>query len=137
MNGFPYHYAVMALLVLTYGVLAYAGKLPAVSSIQDLSNVINSKGGNILWLGGFTLIFFSAGMGLLYWSMNRVIEGKLTPDNAVLMMGISWITGSAFGGSFSSMLKVMSGENPTPRPGTTVTEKTAVVTSTTEPEVKP
>ena len=136
-NNFVYHDAVVALIVLSYLVLALRGKLPSVEAIQEFASVINSKGGNILWLGFFTLLFFSASVSMFYWAMNRIIEGKLTPDNAVLMMGLQFVTGVAFGGSFASMLKVMSGENPSLPPGTTITEKTASVTSTAASRIDP
>jgi hypothetical protein len=91
--------------------MQWHGKLPSVDSIQALAAVTNSKGGNILVLGTMSLIFFFTAMRLTYWCLDRMIDGKLTADNAVVMMGLTFVTGSAFGGSFSSMLKAMSGEN--------------------------
>ena len=122
MAGIPTYFWAVAIIVGFYALFLYLGKLPSIDSIQALANVVNTKGGNILALGMFSLVFFFTGLGLIYWSLNRMMEGKLTVDNAVLMMGLSWISGTAFGGAFSSMLKVMSGENPEPP----VTEKTVV-----------
>lgn len=114
--------------VIVYLVLAYRRLLPSVDSLQSLATVANTKGGNILVLLFLTLVFFFTGIGLIYWSLNRMVEGKLSADNAVLMMGLSFVLGTAFGGSFSSMLKVMSGEDPKPTPGTTTTSTTSVAT---------
>lgn len=99
------------LFVLLLTIMQWNGKLPSVDSIQALAAVTNSKGGNILVLGTMSLIFFFTAMRLTYWCLDRMIDGKLTADNAVVMMGLTFVTGSAFGGSFSSMLKAMSGEN--------------------------
>lgn len=114
--------------VLVYALLAYRRVLPSIGAVQDLANVVNTKGGNILVLFVLTLIFFFTGIGLIYWSLNRMLEGKLSADNAVLMMGLSWILGTAFGGSFSSMLKVMSGDDPKPPPGTSTISTASVAT---------
>ena len=86
------------------------GKLPSVNSIQSLAQVVNTKGGNILVLGAMSMVFFYAAIHLIYWTIERMMEGKLKPENAVIMMGLTFVTGTAFGGAFSSMLKAMSGE---------------------------
>lgn len=119
-------------LIIMYVVMSYRHTLPSIGAVQELANVVNTKGGNILVLLFLTLIFFFTGIGIIYWALNRMLEGKLSADNAVLMMGLSWILGTAFGGSFSSMLKVMSGEDPKPTPGTTTTSTTNVATVSTE-----
>lgn len=120
---------IIAVLAVLYLVMAYRHLLPSVISIQELANTVNTKGGNILVLLTLTLIFFFTGMGLIYWSLNRMNEGKLSADNAVLMMALSWILGTAFGGAFSSMLKVMSGENPVPPANTSTTTATSTTTT--------
>lgn len=124
--------------MIAYTVLAYRHALPAVSSVQELANVVNTKGGNILVLVALTMLFFFTGVGMVYWMLDRIQEGKLSVDNAVLMMGLSWVTGTAFGGAFSAMLKVMSGENPIPPAGTTTTSTTSVATvpTTSKAEVE-
>lgn len=110
MGTLPGYTIGLGVLILLYAFFQYTGKLPSIESVQALANVVNTKGGNILALAAFSLVFFFTGLGLIYWSLNRMMESKLTVDNAVLMMGLSWISGTAFGGAFSSMLKVMSGE---------------------------
>jgi hypothetical protein len=121
------------LLLLFYGAFALLKILPSTESVQEFASMLNSKGGNILILGAFSLFFFVTGMRMVYWCLEQNIEGKLNADNAVMMMGITFVTGSCFGGSFSSMLKVMSGDTPVP-PGNTSSTVTAVTTST---ETKP
>ncbi len=114
MGTLPYYQIGMALVIAVFCVLLWFQKLPSVESLQNLANTVNTKGGNILTLAFFTILFFFTGLGFAYWTLNRMIEGKLSADNAIVMTGMQWIMGAAFGGSFSSMLKVMSGENPEP-----------------------
>lgn len=91
-------------------IMQWKGKLPSTDSIQSIATTVNSKGGNILVLAGLSLIFFFTGMRFLYFLIAKIIDGKLTPDNAVAVTGINWVTGAAFGMAFSSLLKAMTGE---------------------------
>jgi len=136
-SSLPFHYGLLGMVILAFTLLALNGKLPSNSSIQEFATIINSKGGNILWLGFFSLIFFSSAIGLFYWSMNRIIEGKLKPEDAVLMMALQFVTGSAFGGAFASMLKVMSGENPPPVNGKTASGSVPMFTTSSTPAQPP
>ena len=130
------HYEVHAglfILLAFYAILAKAKLLPTTDAMQEFASMLNSKGGNILVLAALSLLFFETAVHMTYWCLDRMQAKTLTVDNAVMMMGLTFITGSCFGGAFSSMLKVMSGENPTPHNGSTSTITSA--TSTTE--VKP
>jgi hypothetical protein len=114
--------------------MQWHGKLPSVQSIAALASVTNSKGGNILVLAAFSTLFFFSAVKMIYWSIEKMIEGKLEPANAVVMMGLTFVTGSAFGGSFSSMLKAMSGEAVAPS-SEKVTQHT--ITDTVVPNPQP
>jgi hypothetical protein len=123
-------HAAPIILLIAYGLFAKFKILPTTEGVQDFASMLNSKGGNILILGTFSLFFFITGMRMVYWCLEQNIEGKLSADNAVMMMGITFVTGSCFGGSFSSMLKVMSGESP-------VTASTSTTTTSTGPQPDP
>lgn len=128
MHNYGVHVGLIVVIV-AYGILAKAKLLPSVDALQEFASMLNSKGGNILVLAGLSLLFFETAVHMTYWCLDRMNEGKLTVDNAVMMMGLTFITGSCFGGAFSSMLKVMSGENPTPHNGTTATTTTVATTT--------
>jgi hypothetical protein len=96
--------------MIVLGIMQWHGKLPSSRAVQDIAATVNSKGGNILVLTFLSLVFFFTGMRFLYFCIMMIIEGKLTPDNAVAVTGINWVTGAAFGMAFSSLLKAMTGE---------------------------
>lgn len=102
-------------LILLLGVMQWFCKLPSVKSFQDVTATVNSRGGNIIWLGFFSILFFIVSVWLFFWVMNKISEGKLTTDNAVMMMCLTWLTGGAFGSAFGAMLKTMTGEGSTSR----------------------
>ena len=97
--------------VLLFVILLWYKKLPAISSWHEFFNAVNSRGGNIVLLGILSIAFFRAAMQMFYWSMDKIVDGKLSADNAILLAGVTFVTGSAFGGAFSSMLKGMTGES--------------------------
>ena len=106
--------AALSVLV-TYLVLTWLEKLPPVSSVQALVAQANSRGGNIIVLGTLSMVFFHSSMKLFYNLMDRLQDGKITPDNAVALTAISFVSGTAFGGAFGALLKTMTGENSSSR----------------------
>jgi len=114
--------------------MQWFGKLPPIETIQQLATITNTKGGNIFILATMSIIFFFTAIRMTYWCLDRVAAKAFTADNAVLMLGLSFVTGTAFGGAFSSMLKAMSGEPPIGGSSTTVSStqpaRTTVTTST-------
>lgn len=131
MSTIPFYQLEAFALLVMFCTLMWFKKLPPVESLQNLATLVNTKGGNILVLAGFSLVFFFTSLGLIYWALNRMAEGKLSADNAVLMMALSWLLGTAFGGSFSSMLKVMTGEETQVPPPKTIEKKTETTTVST------
>lgn len=105
----------------TIVVMQWKGKLPQVKSVQDLATALNSRGGNILILGLFSAGFFIASLRFTYWIISRASDGKITVENSVAMAAFTWMTGSAFGGAFTSMVKAMTGENSAARASDTRT----------------
>ena len=128
MATFVSMFPVLAALIIVVA-CAYLKTYPSMDSLERLANLLNSKGGNILMLAFMSLFFFLIGVRFLYWTVERIIEGKLTADNAVVSLGVSWITGAAFGGAFSSMLKSMTGEATTTPTTQLKEEKTSTVTN--------
>jgi hypothetical protein len=98
-------------IVILWAYMQWHGKLPSPQSFQEIASVINSRGGNILVLGGFSILFFVTSIRFVYWVLGKQIEGKITIELALGTAAFSWLTGSAFGGAFTSMVKAMTGEN--------------------------
>lgn len=98
-------------LVILWAFMQWHGKMPSTQSIQDLASVINSRGGNIMVLAGFSILFFASSTRFVYWVLQKQVEGKITVELALGTAAFSWLTGSCFGGAFTSMVKAMTGEN--------------------------
>lgn len=111
-------------------VLLWHGKLPSVESIQGLATISATKGGNIIILMVMAFSFFFAGMRLIYYCLGLSVDGKITVDNAVMMLAISFVTGTAFGNVMGALLKTMTGENV--KMGDTVSSTLTVTTPPTE-----
>jgi len=94
---------------------------PEVHSMKMFVNLTNSRGGNILVCLFLTIYFFAASMRLFYHALDLIVNNKLDPTSAVLMMALQFVTGTAFGGAFGALLKTMSPdlETRTPLPGQT------------------
>jgi hypothetical protein len=97
---------------LTLGIVVWRKAWPDAQVIHDAIEMLNSKGGIILLLWLTSMMFFGAGIEMVYWGVNKMIEGKLTTDNALILSSFNFITGSAFGGAFGALLKTMTGEEP-------------------------
>lgn len=136
MNGFPYHYLAIALALGLYSLLLHFGKLPSMEAVQKFVTMLDTKGGNILVLVALALYFFHDAQVMYYIVIDKIKDGTITADNGIALNGLMFATG-AFSGVSGALLKVMSGADPKPSPGTTVTEKTVAATTTTEPEIKP
>jgi hypothetical protein len=93
------------------GIVVWRKAWPSAEVTRDLVALLNTKGGIILLLWITSLIFFAVGMKMVYWGVNRMLEGKLSTDNALILSAFNWITGSAFGGAFGALLKTMVGED--------------------------
>jgi hypothetical protein len=97
-------------LIAVYVFLSLRNKLPAVESIRRIVSALDDRGGNIVVLAIFSGWFFLAGMHAFYFALNLISQGKIDAKDAILMMFVTWLTGSAFGGSFGAMLKTLNGQ---------------------------
>jgi len=125
--------------LLVYAALLYFGKLPSMESTQKFVTMLDTKGGNILVLVALALYFFHDAQVMYYVVIDKIKDGTITADNGIALNGLMFATG-AFSGVSGALLKVMSGADPKPQPGTTVTEQTVAATTTNAsvtPEVKP
>lgn len=102
---------VLGVLLVLWAVLQWNNKLPSTKSIQELMSTLNSRGGNIMILTFLSWAFFKVGMALFYNILDRIADGRITPDNAVVATSIAFVTGTAFGGAFGALLKTMTGES--------------------------
>jgi hypothetical protein len=126
----------IALLIVLWAFMQWHQKLPSTESIQNLATVLATKGGNIMILTGMGFVFFFAGLRLIYYCLSLSIDGKVSTDNAVMMLAITFVTGTAFGGTQGALLKTMTGENV--KSGDTVSSTVTVTTPpSVPPEVKP
>ena len=119
----------IAVFLLIWLVLIYTKRAPSVSSIREFVDIFSDRGGVIVMLGALSIYFFISAMRLFYVAITLMGDNKLDPQNSIILMGIQFVTGTAFGGSFGAMLKTMNGQAPPPEPPPVVT---ATTTSTKE-----
>jgi hypothetical protein len=99
---------ILIFLLLAYILWRYG--MPSLEEWETLVRLLNTKGGIILLLWITSLIFFAVGMRMVYWGVNMMLDNKLSSDNALILSAFNWITGAAFGGAFSAMIKTMTGD---------------------------
>lgn len=107
---------------------------PEVRSVKYLISTLNDKGGHILILVVLTVMFFRAAMELLYFSLANIVDGKIDSQNALLVQGFQFVTGTAFGASIGALLTSMNASNERAGGkdrGETVSTVTAVSTTRT------
>jgi hypothetical protein len=101
-------YGVIALVVLVYLVLVFGNKMPGMAAFKDFVDAINTAGGHIFLLSLFSLYFFRTAMRFFLHVLGLSDE-VVTKQNAVIMTGIAFLTGTAFGGAWAALIKTMSG----------------------------
>lgn len=104
-------YVPIILFIAAWAFMQWHGKLPSTDSIQALATISATKGGNIIILLVMSLAFFYSGLRLIYYCLGQSIDGKVATDNAVMMLAITFVTGTAFGATLGALLKTMTGEN--------------------------
>jgi hypothetical protein len=123
-------YLIGGTLLTTLVAMQWLGKLPKADSIQSLLAALNSRGGNILILSAFSVYFFHHSIKLFYMLLDMVRQQQLTQDNAFALMGLQFVTSTAFGGFSGALLKTMTGESSKART-TDGVDGTTTSTSTT------
>jgi hypothetical protein len=115
---------IVFVLIALLAVMQWFGKLPSMKAIGDLAAILNSRGGNILVLGSMAVFFFMVAVRFTYYVMSLAVNGKIDMGDTLAMAAFTWITGSAFGGAFTSMVKAMTGED-VPKNGPTTPPTTS------------
>lgn len=105
------YWLVALALLLIWLLLQLSGKMPAVHSWHQFLESFNSRGGNILILGGLSMFFFVQSMRLFYQVIDMAKAGVIKQDNAFILMALQFTTSSAFGGAFGAMLKTMTSDS--------------------------
>lgn len=103
-------WAGLLFMLLLAGLFVYLTKRFEPRAIRELVSIVNTKGGNILLLAVMSLIFFISSMTFFYYSLSLIVNKQITPDNAILLMGVQFATSSAFGGSFGALIAILSGD---------------------------
>ena len=119
-------------LVLVYTFLKTINKLPAVESIRRLMSALDDRGGNIAVLVALTVWFFAQAIYMFYFAINMIGANKIDGKDAVLLMGLQFVTGVAFGGSFGALLKTLNGQVSTAPPNPNFVPDSNVRTTHTE-----
>lgn len=117
------------ILLIVIAVFLWFDRLPSLTSIHGLAEIANTKGGIILLLYAMSLMFFFVGIRFGYWVISGSHEGKITVENGLVMAMFGFLTGSAFGGAFSAMLKTMTGDSTIGTVSKELTEKTTVTSA--------
>lgn len=120
-----------------FALFLWRDKLPSIATVQQFVGIANGRGGNIVVLVGFSVWFFHTAMGFFYRTLEMIAAKQLDVQNAVLMMALQFVMGTAFGGAFAALLKTMTGSDSGAR-ATDVTAangKTHVATTLTQTTV--
>lgn len=98
-------------------ILIFTNRIPTLQTFRIAMRALNDRGGNILVLLILTGWFFHASLGLFYYAIEAMKHKELDDKSAVLLMGLQFVTGVAFGGVFGALLKTMTGSDSQGRGG--------------------
>lgn len=101
-------YAIWGTLIAVWMFMVYTKRLPSIETFKSFVDAINSAGGHILLLALFSIYFFKVSMQYIYHVLN-LPDDVVSKQNAIIMVGIGFVTGTAFGGSWAALLKTMTG----------------------------
>lgn len=105
------HNVELIVVIVGFLLLLLANRLPSAQGFSQFVGVMNSRGGNILILLGMVVYFTGKGIQLFYYALELIRYKQLTPDNAILLMGLTWITSQMGGGAMGALLKTMTGSD--------------------------
>jgi hypothetical protein len=123
-------YDVYALILLAFFALIVHQILkrvvfPSFETFSGTVALLNSKGGIIFVLLILWIISFGVSIAFGWW----IIVKGISPQNALVMVLISWLTGQAWGNANGALLKTMTGEEPA-KQGSSSSISTTTSTST-------
>lgn len=123
-------YGILAALLITYLLLVFTKNLPTMASFKDFTDTINTAGGHIVLLSLFSGWFFVTAMRFFLHVLG-LPDDVITKHDAIIMTGVGFLTGTAFGGAWGALIKTMSGgkaNGTTPPPTNGPDTLTATVT---------
>jgi len=129
------------LIFFTIVAMQWRHKLPEPWVLKQYLSAINDRGGNILVLSLMSAWFFAVSVRIFYYAFELLANKRLDPDNAILLMGVQFVSNSAFGMCFGALLKTMTGSDSMTRgtdgaPGSRVTSQTTTRTDVAIPPAK-
>ena len=123
---------VLVLFALVFFCVVIVRYKPSLESIHSIVEMANTKGGIIMILAAFSVLFFISGLHLSYWGIQLQQSHPNDPSAAQLNAVFNWISGGCFMGAFGAMIATMKGE-PVPSPSEQKTEEVKTTTVTTTP----
>jgi hypothetical protein len=90
-------------------VLMAAKRLPSPEGFDHFLGALNSKGGNIAILTLFTYISFVKASLMFYHLLDMVKANQLQQDNSFALMGLQFLTTSAFGLFAGALINTLTG----------------------------
>jgi hypothetical protein len=101
-------FGIFCIIIGVYLLLVFRNKMPNMSTFKDFVDAINTAGGHIVLLSVFSFYFFRTAMRFFLHVLGLPDE-VVTKNNAIIMTGIGFLTGTAFGGAWGALIKTMSG----------------------------
>lgn len=105
-------YSILLILIGVWLLLVWNRRAPSADSWRAFVNVFDSRGGNILILLAGTIYSFRAALRLFYHAIDLVVAGQLNRDDAILLMALTFVTGTVFGQFSGALMKTMHGTDP-------------------------
>jgi hypothetical protein len=104
----------LAIFLIVWMILFLTKRNPEMASVRIFMDMFSDRGPIIVILGAMSIYFFVSSMRLFYVAVDLMVQQKLDAQNAIVLMGIQFATGSAFGGAFGAMLTTMKANAPPP-----------------------
>jgi hypothetical protein len=101
---------VMAGCLVGVFVLAWGEKMPSTEALVKFLDALNTKGGNLLLLSGFTGFFAIISVRTFLYIIDLSVNGKMNQDNTFALQAIAWVTGGLTTGFMGALLKTMTGD---------------------------
>jgi hypothetical protein len=101
-------YLLIAALLVSYLVLAFAGKLPSMTAFKEFADIINSSGGNILLLTLLTVWSIKIAMQFFYHLLGLPAD-QFDKANSIITAGITYVQGGLSGMFIGALLKTLTG----------------------------
>lgn len=112
-GGGIFHLEGLVALVLFF-LLAWFKRLPNVEAMTKFMESLNTKGGNLLVLSFFTLVFGITSIRVFLYLLDLSVHHLIDTNNTYALQFIAWVTTSLTIGFIAALLKSMTGDAATP-----------------------